>query len=315
MWRKILRENFTQIGELCTFLKLNPTQCKQVIERPPFTFSLPRRLAHKIEKGTLDDPLFRQFVPLEQENIYSEEFVKNPVGDQEARITPSVLKKYQNRALLISTSACAMHCRYCFRRHFSYPAPEYDLRAIREDSDLNEIILSGGDPLSLNNDRLQNLLEELAAIPHIRRVRFHTRFPIGIPERIDAVFLRLLQETRLSIWFVVHINHARELDLVVLERLAEVRRLGIPVLNQSVLLRGVNDSVAVLQELFETLVDNGIIPYYLHQLDKVEGASHFEVSEERGLAIMAELAKRLSGYALPRYMREEAGLAHKTVIT
>ena len=199
-----------------------------------------------------------------------------------------------------------MHCRYCFRRHFDYEPGEFDVP-----NDINEIILSGGDPLSLSDEKLRALLEKVN-LPHIKRIRFHTRFPVGIPERIDQNFLAILDAVPQQVWFVVHINHPRELDPTVLEHLKEISRLGIPVLNQAVLLKGVNDSVEVLQELFEQLADHAITPYYLHQLDRVEGAAHFEATN--GPELMRELAKRLSGYALPRYVREETGLPHKTVI-
>jgi EF-P beta-lysylation protein EpmB len=220
--------------------------------------------------------------------------------------------------LLVTTSACAMHCRYCFRQHFDYETHkklfEDELNIIRNDTTVNEIILSGGDPLSLDDRILKNLLEGLASIPHVKKVRFHTRFPIGIPERIDQSFLDLLQSIPLQFWFVIHTNHPNELDSDVLNALKSIQKLGIPILNQFVLLRGINDDVDVLAELCSQLADHGIMGYYMHQLDRVEGASHFEVPVEKGKELVKELAKRLPGYAVPRYVQEIAGMPSKTPI-
>ncbi len=313
MWKAILRENFTRLDPLCTFLNLDDAQRKQLIPNSPFVLNLPRRLAHKIQKRTLDDPLLRQFVPFIYENEKKEGFTCNPVGDNESKQSTRLLKKYKNRALLMPTSACVVHCRYCFRRHFDYGESDlnHEIEQIARDGELNEIILSGGDPLSLSDERLAALLKRLE-MPHIKRIRFHTRFPVGIPERIDHSFLSLLEKIPQQVWFMVHTNHPHELDPILFEKLKEIARLGIPVLNQTVLLRGVNDSVETLQRLFEELVDHGVQPYYLHQLDRVEGAAHFEAD---GRALMRELAKRLSGYALPRYVKEEAGYPHKSIVS
>jgi EF-P beta-lysylation protein EpmB len=285
----------------------------------PFPLNLPRRLATKIVKGCWEDPLLRQFLPSREEKTPSPLFVRDAVGDCASKKTAKLLHKYQGRALLLASSACAMHCRYCFRRHFDYevetPHFEAELAAIRADPSLSEILLSGGDPLSLGNARLQELLQELAAIPHVKRIRFHTRFPIGIPERIDTEFLNLLERCPAQIIFVIHCNHAQEFDKEIFAHLKQVQQLGIPILSQSVLLKGVNDTVAPLEELFTLLVDHGVLPYYLHQLDKIEGAAHFEVEETQGTALMAELQKRLPGYALPSYVRETPSHPHKTLIT
>ncbi|MCH9611390.1 MAG: L-lysine 2,3-aminomutase [Chlamydiales bacterium] len=307
MWREIQRTNFRKLQPLLDFLKLDDSQ-RQMVEKNDFALNLPQRLAHKMEKGTLDDPLVRQFLPLVLEKEPCEGFSSNPVGDDQAKCGTRLLKKYRNRALLMPTAACAMHCRYCFRRHFDYGVSDLssEIKQIESDKDLNEIILSGGDPLSLSDDRLEEISDKLPA--HIKRLRFHTRFPVGIPERIDASFLAFLEKISQQVWFLVHINHANELDLLFFEKMREIARLGIPVLTQTVLLKGVNDSVDCLQRLFEELVDNGIQPYYLHQLDRVEGAVHFEVS---GHELMEELAKNLSGYALPKYVREVAGMPYK----
>ena len=318
LWRKIQRENFTSLEKLCTYLELNSDQISQLTESKKFPLNLPSRLAAKIEKGTLNDPLFKQFVPLHEENHSSDDFVKDPVGDCNASQSAKYLKKYAGRVLLMPTGACAMHCRYCFRQNYSY-APyqsglSQELAWIDQDPSIKEVILSGGDPLSLTNDSLQEILHSICAISHVERIRFHTRFPIGIPERIDKTFLALLEACSKQVWFIIHCNHPRELDLDVLASLKKIQKLGIPVLNQSVLLKGVNDCVDTLQALCEKLAANGIFPYYLHQLDRVERAAHFEVSQTQGRQLIQELNKRLSGYAVPKYVQEIPGEPSKTAL-
>jgi KamA family protein len=208
-----------------------------------------------------------------------------------------------------------MHCRYCFRQNFPYESAAHgygeELDALRQNPSISEVILSGGDPLSLGDEALSSLLKELGQIPHVERIRFHTRFPIGIPERISNRFLSLLQECPKQIVFVIHTNHPKELDSEVIQALQSVGRLGIPLLNQSVLLRGVNDHPATLLTLCQTLINGGIIPYYLHLLDPVSGTAHFDVPEERGIELIAYLQERLSGYGVPRLAREVPGYPSK----
>ena len=318
LWKQILRSNFTHIEPLADFLQLSDLQKESLLKRPNFSLNIPFRLANKMEKGSLEDPIFKQFVPTNEETIYSKDFKEDPVGDKAACKTNTLLHKYEGRVLLVCTSACAMHCRYCFRQNFDYTSPdklfEKELELITEDSSINEVILSGGDPLSLDDRLLENLISRLSAIPQLTKLRFHSRFPIGIPERINENFLSLLSNCRLQIWFVVHINHPREIDDDILSALKSIQKLGIPVLNQSVLLKGINDNEEVLIELSNRLVNNGIFPYYLHQLDQVQGAAHFEVSESEGKDLIKQMAKKLPGYALPRYVREIAGRSEKTPI-
>lgn len=315
-WRTILRENFTHVDKLADFLELTSTQREKLAAHSRFSINVPRRLAEKMTKGTIQDPIFRQFVPLSEENIKSTHFVADPVGDACFRQEPKLLKKYQGRALLLSTSACAMHCRFCFRQNFDYAVEKKgfsaELAAIAQDPTLEEIILSGGDPLSLPDTYLRDILDGLTAIPHIRRIRFHSRFPVGIPERINHEFITLLQRYSFTYWFIVHINHPRELDNDVANALKKLINIGIPVLNQAVLLKGVNDNINTLEELCRMLINYGILPYYLHQLDKVQGAQHFEVEEKIGHDIIDELAKRLPGYGVPKYVREVCGEPNKT---
>ncbi len=316
LWREIQKLNFTSWKMLAEFLHLSSLQTKQIMQRPAFPLNIPRRIVEKMEKGTLDDPLFKQFVPLCDSLGIITGFEKDPVKDQAFCSSKKLLQKYAGRALLLCSSACAMHCRFCFRQNFPYEKErkdfEEELAILRADPSIKEIILSGGDPLSLNQDVLENLIYQLECIPHLKRLRFHTRFPIGIPERIDTAFLQLLERTRLQVWFVVHCNHPRELDNEILSALYALQRLRIPILTQTVLLKGINDSVAVLQTLFEMLVDHGIQPYYLHQIDKVEGAHIFEVPEKQAQLLMQTLRNQLSGYALPLYVKEIPGEKSKS---
>ncbi len=318
-WKSILRQNFTHWHKLANYLELSPEQCTHILAKPKFPLSLPLRLAKKIEKRNLADPILRQFLPTTDETKETSGFLEDPVGDQKVRPQKKYLKKYESRALVLATGACAMHCRYCFRQNLDYEIQDKsfdnELLAIAKDTSLREIILSGGDPLSLSNRALGDLLKALEKIPHIKRIRFHSRFPIGIPERIDEHFLEMLRCNHKQFWFIIHTNHPKEMDEDILHSLKQLQTCGIPVLNQAVLLKGVNDSVSVLKELCENLADHGIFPYYLHQLDRVQGASHFEVPEATGKRLVRELAKQLSGYAVPKYVKEESGAPGKTILS
>ena len=305
-WQKIFRSNFRKWEELADFLELSADQRAQIFPCRSFPLNLPRRLAAKVEKGNINDPILRQFLPLAEESLEKVGFSCDPCQETAVRPKPRLLQKYAGRALLIPTSACAMHCRYCFRRHFDYAQDsglQEELELLRFDSSISEVILSGGDPLSLPNHKLQLVIDAIDAIAHVKRIRFHTRFPIGIPERIDEGFLQLLPRRAQTI-FVIHCNHPLELDEDVLDALQRIERRGIPVLNQTVLAAGVNDTVATLQTLCERLIDHGILPYYLHQLDRVAGTAHFEVPIARGLELIQELAARLPGYGVPQYVTE-----------
>lgn len=315
-WRLILRKNFTRVEALADYLELTALQRSQLLVKPDFILNVPLRLAQKMAKGTLDDPLVKQFLPTRQEQASHPLFVLDPVKDETFRREPKLLHKYQGRALLLCTSACAMHCRYCFRQNFSYDREDKtflaELKAIREDDSIHEVILSGGDPLSLSDELLESLFLQLEEMDHVKRIRFHTRFPIGIPERIDESFLRLISASSKQFFFVIHCNHPRELDEDIFEHLRALQQLSCVLLNQAVLLKGINDTVSVQEELCELLVNRGIMPYYLHQLDRVQGTAHFEVEEAQGIQLIQDLTKRLSGYAIPRYVREIAGQPNKT---
>jgi EF-P beta-lysylation protein EpmB len=274
-----------------------------------------------MQPGDPNDPLLLQVLPLSKELDFVPGFVTDPVGDAEATRQPGLLHKYEGRVLLVTTGVCAIHCRYCFRRHFPYdetPPSErvWDaaVEAIRNDATISEIILSGGDPLTVTDPRLARLAEQFTAIPHLRRLRIHTRLPVMIPSRVNDELLSWLTGTRLTPVMVIHANHAQELDNEVGAALRRLKEAGVLLLNQAVLLRGVNDTVDAQAALNLRLIDLGVTPYYLHQLDRVRGAAHFEVSIERGREIIAELRRRLPGYAVPQYVQEQPGAAHKVVL-
>lgn len=316
LWKQVLRQNFTQLDNLIQFLELTPENIEQLDSQPSFILNLPKRLAEKIVKNDLNDPIFKQFVPLKKERATHNDFLLDPLKEEQFRKSSKLLQKYEGRALIITTSACAMHCRYCFRKDFPYEKEIIDftkeLDTLRQTASITEVLLSGGDPLSLNDQTLSQLFSELNAITHLERIRIHTRFPIGIPERIDDHFLEILKNCTKQIWFIVHTNHASEFDAEVWQSLKKIQQLGIPVLSQSVLLHGVNDSVEALQELFQELINHGVMPYYLHQLDRATGTKHFEVSIKTGLHLIEELQKRLPGYAIPKYVQEIPEKASKT---
>ncbi len=321
-WRRELRDAVRDPGELCRLLGLDPGLAAAASAAgADFPLFVPRGFLARIKPGDPADPLLRQVLPLSDEQAKVPGFAADPVDDASARRAAGLLQKYPGRALLIASGACAVHCRYCFRRHYPYDeAPkslagwEPALAEIAADPSLHEILLSGGDPLVLVDDFLARLVDRLAAIPHLRRLRVHTRLPIVIPERVCDELLAWLTGTRLTPIVVVHANHPAELDVAVASALRRLVEAGVTVLNQAVLLRGVNDNVEVLADLCERLVDLGVLPYYLHQLDPVAGAAHFDVPEEEGRDIIAALTARLPGYAVPRYVREIPGRLHKTVI-
>jgi EF-P beta-lysylation protein EpmB len=317
-WQEVKRKNFTHWKDLILFLEWDDSLYAEVLQKSKFPLNIPLRLAEKIAKNTLNDPILKQFLPVQLEEVNAQNFSFDPLKEQEVRKGKKLLCKYQGRALLVTTGVCAMNCRFCFRRHFDYESTEKgfdeELKTIEADPTISEVLLSGGDPLSLSNTVLEALFEKLAQIPHVKRIRFHTRFPIGIPERIDTHFLKILENTRLQIIFSLHCNHPSELDDTVFAALKKIQRLGVLLLNQTVLLKDVNDDVETLYQLSLKLIDQGIMPYYLHQLDKVQGAAHFDVDEQKGVLLIEELRKRLPGYAVPKYVKEIGGEPAKTPI-
>ncbi len=286
-----------------------------------FPLRVPRGFVARMRRGDPHDPLLRQVLPLADESLRVPGFTNDPVGDAAAHAVCGVLHKYRGRALLVTTGVCAVHCRYCFRREFPYDealAARDDWQAALDylagDASIEEVILSGGDPLALADHKLAALVAKLDAIPHLRRLRIHTRLPIVLPERVCDELLDWLMRTRLATVMVVHANHANELDDSVCHALVRLRAAGITLLNQSVLLRGVNDDVDTLARLSTRLFDAGVLPYYLHLLDRVQGAAHFEVEEVRAQELRRALAARLSGYLVPRLVREIVGMPYKQSI-
>lgn len=311
-WQKIFQQNIRTFDQLRDLIPLPNT----LSPFPKFPLNIPRRLVEKMEPGDFYDPLFLQFVPLAQELVATPGFTCDPVGDTEATKAPKLLHKYSGRALLLVTSACAMHCRYCFRQKYPYEKEvklyEKELEILRSDPSIEEVILSGGDPLSKSDAALESLLSDLDTIPHIRIIRFHTRFPIGIPERITPSLVSMLERVKKQVVFVLHVNHAQELDPDVIGGMKRLMKIGIPVLTQSVLLKGINDSVRALKTLVLSLIRAGMIPYYLHQLDRVQSTAHFEVEVEDGIALIEALRKEVPGYAVPTYVQEVPGERSKT---
>jgi L-lysine 2,3-aminomutase len=287
-----------------------------------FPLRVPRGFVARMRHGDPHDPLLRQILPLDEELRPMPGFGLDAVGDAAARSATGVIHKYRGRALLIATGSCAVHCRYCFRRHFPYAdetaaAGQWReaVDAIRADASIEEVILSGGDPLSLTTPKLAELTAQLATIPHLRRMRIHTRLPVVLPERVDAELLAWLSALPWPTVVVIHANHANEFDASVDAALLQLRESGATVLNQAVLLRGVNDSVDALAALSERGFAAGALPYYLHQLDRVAGTAHFEVDDDTALALHAALSGRLSGYLIPRLVREVAGDPGKRPLT
>jgi EF-P beta-lysylation protein EpmB len=275
---------------------------------------VPRAYARRMRRGDPADPLLRQVLPLAAEREQTPGFSSDPVGEHAARRGAGVLHKYRGRALLITTGACAVHCRYCFRRHFPYTEAhaadnewEDAVKVIAGDTTLREVILSGGDPLTLTTNRLARLVHKLEAIPHVSRLRLHTRLPIVLPARVEDSLLELLARGRLKSVLVVHANHPNEIDDEVAAALARLAGAGIALFNQAVLLRGVNDDAAALTELSEVLFEAGVTPYYLHLLDRVQGAAHFEVDIDTARALHRQLRENLPGYLVPQLVQEVAG--------
>jgi EF-P beta-lysylation protein EpmB len=317
-WREIQRKSTTRLLDVLNFLEYSDEIKDKLLFNPGFKFLLPDRILQKIRKNDLTCPLAKQFIPFIDETIEKEGYVLDPTGDATFRKEKKILHKYKGRALLICTSACAMHCRYCFRQNFSYSVEksyfEEEIQYLKNQEDVHEVILSGGDPLSLSDNFLENLLSSLNKINHLKIIRFHTRLPIGIPERISSEFLEILRKSKKQITFVIHANHKNEFDEDIFNAMKKIQALGIPTLMQTVLLKDVNDNLEALKDLFLEAITNGIIPYYLHELDQVKGTSHFFVKREIGLKLIDELRKILPGYAVPRFAKEIPGAPYKTLI-
>ncbi len=310
-------------GELldCLGLPRESVADVDVSRDTPFPMLVPHSFVRRMQHGNADDPLLRQVLPLQAEAVQNPGFTSDAVNDAESHRASGLLQKYAGRALLIASGACAIHCRYCFRREYPYadePRQLADwkpaLDTLRGDPTLTEVIFSGGDPLMLNDRRLAELCRLVDEIPHVERIRFHTRLPIVLPSRITKELLAMMTSLNSQVIVVVHANHANEIADDCARALRTLTRSGVPVLNQTVLLRQVNDTADALAELSRRLVGVGVMPYYLHQLDRVTGTAHFEVPDELARSLIAELTTRLPGYAVPRLVREVPGEASKLAV-
>jgi len=321
-WQDILANTVNDAGELARLLDLDLQALPA--DHPllsGFPVRVPTPYLARIRRGDPADPLLRQVFPDLQEAIEHPGFGPDPLAEADCNPRPGILHKYHGRALLVATGSCAVHCRYCFRRHFPYadnvPGKaqwQASLAYIGQDESISEVILSGGDPLTLPDIYLDWFYTELAAFPHITRIRLHTRLPVMIPQRITDTLCNILANPRFQTILVLHSNHAQELDSEVNAACQRLAGAGVTLLNQSVLLKGINDDVAALAELSERLFQAGVLPYYLHLLDRVTGAAHFEVTAEDADRLMTQLRNRLSGYLVPTLVREEPGAGAKTPV-
>lgn len=314
-WQQSLREAYRTPGALLQDLDISPDRVDALPDNAlDFPLRVPRGFVRRMRRGDPNDPLLKQVLPLQAEQRVQAGFVADPLQEAQAQPTPGLIHKYAGRALLITTGACAVHCRYCFRREFPYAQAHAGrdewkaaLDHLRSDSSIHEVILSGGDPLSLSDQKFATLLEQLDAVPHLDTLRIHTRQPIVLPERITRTLTTALHRSRLHKVVVLHSNHANEIDDEVGHALQQLRESNTILLNQSVLLAGINDDPQQLAKLSTRLFDHQVLPYYLHMLDAVQGAAHFFVEEARAHGIMQQLNARLPGYLVPRLVREIPG--------
>jgi EF-P beta-lysylation protein EpmB len=317
-WRQQWRDAVTDPAELLALLGLEHLAGQLPSDDAGFALRVPRAFVARMRHGDAYDPLLLQVLPKLAELDRVDGFVTDAVGDLASREAQGVLHKYHGRALLIASGSCAINCRYCFRRHFPYGEEmaaagqwRQALEHLRRDPSISELILSGGDPLALATGKLEELTRGLAELPQVTRLRIHTRLPVVLPDRIDDAFVGWLDALPLQKVVVLHANHPNEIDASVAAACRRLRDAGAILLNQAVLLRGVNDDAAALAALSEALFGAGVLPYYLHQLDRVQGAAHFEVEDARALSLVAALRDRLPGYLVPRLVREVAGDASK----
>ena len=322
-WQRILSDSITRPDQLLSRLNLpaEPWLGGAEAGHRLFPIRVPEPFIQRMEPGNPDDPLLRQVLPLSEESEKEPGFGQDPLAEDDAIQTPGLIRKYRSRALLMVTGQCAINCRYCFRRHFPYSAHRLgpnDRQAVIDtltaSPEINEVIFSGGDPLAANDRLLAQWAQLLDSVPHLRRLRIHSRLPVVIPQRINDELLAWLSASRLQTVLVVHVNHPAEIDDATRQALKKLSAAGVTLLNQSVILKGVNDSSATLARLSEALFEAGVMPYYLHAFDPVEGAHHFAVSDERAKAIVGDVMEQLPGFLVPRLVRELPGAASKTPI-
>jgi L-lysine 2,3-aminomutase len=321
-WQKILAQAISDPAELCRILELDPdiiSGCERSEQQ--FRMRVPTGFVSRMEKGNPHDPLLLQVLPLAIEMQTVSGFNQDPVGELSASPVSGLLHKYHGRVLLTLTGACAVNCRYCFRRHYPYDEKvpglsqwEAALDYIAADSSITEVILSGGDPLIVKDQQLAQLITSLEKITHLKTLRIHTRLPIMIPERMTKTLIDLLKQSRLRAVMVLHSNHANEIDDSVSTAIVKCQDAGLIVLNQAVLLKNVNDSVDALVQLSERLFEVGVLPYYLHVLDPVAGAAHFDIDKEKAKQLVGAMSDRLPGYLVPKLVQEIEGLGAKQLL-
>lgn len=321
-WQLALADAIHHPLELCNLLELDHGEFQRLLPGiNQFPLRVPRSFVARMEKGNWRDPLLLQVLPLVDELEETAHYCQDPLQEKQSNPLPGLLHKYHGRVLLIASGGCAIHCRYCFRRHFPYedntpgtsgwqPILDY----IANDTSISEVILSGGDPLILKDSTLSHLIEQVALIPHVTTLRFHTRLPIVLPERITPALLKILTDSRLRVVVVIHCNHPQEIDEVVKKALLSLHHAKIILLNQFVLLRGINDNAETLVLLNQQLFQFGVLPYYLHLLDPVQGAAHFAVSAAEGQRLIEQISTRLPGYLVPKFVHEIAGHPAKVAI-
>jgi L-lysine 2,3-aminomutase len=320
-WQTLLAGAVRSPDELLRLLEIDP----QLLKIQPLAGAFPLRVPHgfvrRMSRGDIHDPLLRQVLPLVGETLQVDGYSNDPLAELAAMPSPGLLHKYPGRALLTVTGACAVHCRYCFRRHYPYSEAnpltghlEQAMDYLARHLEISEIILSGGDPLTLGNLRLREITDRLSALPQLQTLRIHTRLPIVLPERVDDGLLAWLEQQRMKVVMVVHCNHANEIDQQVHDTLQRLGSAGVTLLNQSVLLQGVNDGVRSLVELSRRLFRAGVLPYYLHQLDRVQGAAHFAVDDRVAASLIDSVRNELPGYLVPRLVVEQPGELAKTPV-
>jgi len=321
-WQQELAEGFNNIDDICDYLNISHSNKNLLTSPSEFPLRVPGEFVERMEKGNINDPLLKQILPIKDENIITPGFINDPVGDVDSMTETGVIHKYHGRVLLITTGSCAIHCRYCFRRNFPYTHLQLStkkylnaIKYIENKPDISEVILSGGDPLLLNDQKILSLIQQLEAIPHIKRIRIHSRIPVVLPSRITSELCNRLSTIKKDLILVIHSNHPNELNNKVKLACEKLKKANITLLNQTVLLKGINDNAQVLCTLHEKLFTFSVMPYYLHLLDKATGTAHFEVSQDIALELMNQIQKSLPGYLVPKLVREQAGAYNKTVIT
>ena len=319
-WQQQLSQAITNPEQLLQMLDLSPADfANSAAANQQFRLKTPQAYVNKMQHGNPHDPLLLQVMTQGAEMQPADGYGTDPVGDLNANKTPGLLHKYHGRVLLITTGACAVHCRYCFRRHFPYSQLQAGreqwaqaIEYIAQHTDIKEVILSGGDPLMLSDDKLDALISQLESLPHLSRLRIHSRLPVVLPERITEALLARLSRSRFHVCLVIHANHANEITLPEIHALQKLKQAGVHLLNQAVLLKGINHTPIDQINLSEALYDAGVLPYYLHLLDPVQGAAHFEVNLKAAIKLISRMQSQLPGFLVPRLVREIAGESSKT---